>query len=84
MDVLTDHKAVGAAKLSDEPAPLQKKLPVRICDYVSFSDIHGHKHIGLVRWIGTDKSVVPDGTTIVGIEAVSEISCLFICIHDEC
>ena len=70
MDMLTDYKAVDAAKPSDEPVP--GKVPsVRIDDYVTFSDVHDHRHRGLVKWIGTDKSLLSDGTTIVGIEAVS-------------
>jgi len=71
MDILTDHKSADAAKLFDEPVPSENVLPVRICDYVTFSDKHGHQHRGLVRWIGTDKSILPDGTIIVGIESVS-------------
>jgi len=72
MDMLTDYRAADAAKLgTDEPVPLVKKPPVRADDYVTFNDARGHKHRGLVRWIGTDKSVLPDGSTIVGIETVS-------------
>jgi len=72
MDMLTDCKAADAAKPSDKPLPLGSIPPIRVCDHVTFSDKHGHKYGGLVRWIGTDKSVLPDGTTIVGIEAVSD------------
>jgi len=74
MDMLTDCKAADAAKPSDEPLPLWNIPPVKVCDHVTFSDNYGHKYGGLVRWIGTDKSVLPDGTTIVGIEAVSDSS----------
>ena len=73
MDMLTDYKAADAAKPSDEPVPSGNFPPVRTDDYVTFSDKHGYRHRGLVRWIGTDKSLLSDGTTIVGIEAVSEI-----------
>jgi len=73
MDMLTNYKFANAAKPSDQPAPPGKTPSVRICDYVMFSDVHGHKHRGLVRWIGTDISLNPDGTSIVGIEAVSSI-----------
>jgi len=62
--MLTGYKAA-------EPVLLGNIPPVRIWDHVTFSDKHGHEHRGLVRWIGTDKSVLHDATTIVGIEAVS-------------
>ena len=73
--MLTDYKAVSAAKLvSNELVPLERKPPIRICDSVTFCDVHGHKQRGLVRWIGTDNSILPDGTIIVGIETVSNSS----------
>ena len=64
VNLLSDNRAPDGAKPGN-------KTPVRISDHVMFSDAHGHKHRGLVRWIGTDKSVLPDGSTIVGIETVS-------------
>ena len=64
MDMLTGYNTAEPVQLGNIP-------PVRIGDRVTFGDKHGHKHRGHVRWIGTDKSVLPDGTTIVGIEAVS-------------
>jgi len=71
MDMLTDAMTAVAAKPLDKPVQSDKKATVRICDYVTFSDINDKKHRGLVRWIGTDKSILPDGTIIVGIETVS-------------
>ena len=74
MDMLTDYKAADAAKpVCNRLFPSEKKFSIRICDYVTFSDIHSHKHVGIVRWIGTDKSVLPDGTVIVGMETVSSL-----------
>jgi len=71
MDMLTNYKVADAAKPSDEPMPVEKKSPAKVDDFVSFGDINGQKHTGLVKWIGTDKSVLSDGTTIVGIITVS-------------
>ena len=64
VNLLSENRAPDGAK------PLQSGNKT-ISDHVTFSDAHGHKHRGLVRWIGTDKSVLPDGSTIVGIETVS-------------
>ena len=73
--MFTGYEAAGAAKpVTDKPVPSEKKRQIRICDYVTFSDVHGNRHRGLVRWIGTDKSVLLDGTTIVGIETVSGLT----------
>jgi len=77
MDMLTDYRAADAAKpITDGPMPSVKKPPIRADDHVTFSDVHGQKHRGLVRWIGTDKSVLPDGGDIVGIEPVSQFCTL--------
>ena len=81
MEMLTDYTVADAAKLvSDKPVPSEKKPPVRICDFVVFSDVHGDKHRGLVRWIGTDKSALPDGSTIVGIETVNSLNGIAMCL----
>ena len=73
--MLTDYKAAGAAKPSDEAVPAGNLPPVKVFDHVTFSDVHGQKHRGFVRWIGTDKSALPDGSAIVGIETVSVHVC---------
>jgi len=78
MDMLTNYKAADAARPSDEAVSL---APFRICDHVTFSDVHGDMHKGLVKWIGTDMLLMSDGTTIVGIEAVSclvQCACIFL------
>ena len=79
MDKLTDSDTVKAAKVtptSDKSAlkALSKDkdgTPIRLGDYVMFYDKNNEKLRGIVRWIGTNKSVQPDNTPIVGIEAVS-------------
>ena len=79
MDKLTDSNTVKAAKVtptSDKSAlkalPKDKDgTPIGLGDYVMFNDKNNEKLRGIVRWIGSNKSVQPDGTPIVGIEAVS-------------
>ena len=81
MDKLTDHDAVKAATVTPTSDPSLLKpvskdgdgVPISIGDYVTFYDKMNIRHRGVVRWIGTNKSFQPDGTPIVGIEAVSDI-----------
>ena len=49
-------------------------VPIRLGDIVRFYDKVNTIHRGIIRWIGTNESLLPDGTLIVGIEAVSDIS----------
>ena len=79
MDKLTDSDIVKAAKVTPTSGvsaliALSKDkdgTPIRLGDYVMFYDKNNEKLRGIVRWIGSNKSVQPDGTPIVGIEAVS-------------
>ena len=79
MDKLTDGDTVKAAKVtptsgvSASKAPPKDKdgNPIRLGDYVIFYNKHNDKLRGIVRWIGSNESVQPDGTPIVGIESVS-------------
>ena len=79
MDKLTDSDIVKAAKVTSTSGvsaliALSKDkdgTPIRLGDCVMFYDKNNEKLRGIVRWIGTNKSVQPDGTPIVGIEAVS-------------
>ena len=81
MDKLTDGDTVKAATVTQTSAPSTLKpastdkdgVPIRLGDYVTFFDNVNTRHRGVVRWIGTNKSFQPDGTPIVGIEAVSDI-----------
>ena len=77
MDKLTDADTVKAATVTptSKPFPVSKDgygVPIRSGDYVTFYNKMNIRHRGVVRWIGTDKSFQPDGTLIVGIEAVSD------------
>ena len=79
MDKLTDGDTVKAATvtptfdLSLKPMSTDVDgVPIRLGDYVTFYDKMFAKHRGVVRWIGTNKSFQPDGTPIVGIDAVSD------------
>ena len=79
MDKLTDGDTIEAATVTPTSAPSVVKsvstdkdgVPIRLGDYVTFYDKMNTKHRGVVRWIGTNKSFLPDGTPIVGIEVVS-------------
>ena len=81
MDKLSDGDTVKAAAVTPTSDPSLLKsvskdgdgVPVRLGDYVTFYDKMDIRHRGVVRWIGTNKSLLPDGTPIVGIEAVSDI-----------
>ena len=81
MDKLTDGDTVKAAKVTPKSDPSVVKsmptdkdgVPIRLGDYVKFYDKLFAKHRGVVRWIGTNKTFLPDGTPIVGIEVVSNI-----------
>ena len=74
MDKLTTNETASAAKVTEAATSLpttRDGLPVRLGDVVNFYDDGKQQHIGIVRWTGYDKSVCPDGTAIIGIEAVS-------------
>ena len=79
MDKLTDVSTVKAAKVipasnSSELKSVTKDrdgVPIRLGDYVMFYNKFNIKQRGIVRWLGTNKAFQPDGTPIVGIEAVS-------------
>lgn len=89
MDKLTDGDAVKAAKVTPTSDASSSKAPskdkdgahIRLGHYVMFFDKNNEKLRGIVRWIGTNKSVQSDGTPIVGIEAVSynqSITCTYV------
>ena len=78
MDKLTDGDTVKAARVTPSSDPLKPSskdgdgAPIRLGDHVKFYDNFNKRQRGIVRWIGSNKSVQPDGTPIVGIEAVSD------------
>ena len=79
MDKLTEIETTGAAKVTETADPSQipitkDGLPVRSGHVVTFFDQDNQQHMGIVRWTGYDKSVCPDGTAIIGIEAVSGLA----------
>ena len=79
MDKLTDVSTVETAKVtsasnSSELTKYRDGVPIRLGDYVVFYNKFNIKQQGIVRWLGTNKAFQPDGTLIVGIEAVSEIT----------
>ena len=79
MHKLTDVSTVEAAKVtptsnSSELTKYRDGVPIRLGDYVVFYNKFNLKQRGIVRWLGTNKTIRPDGTPIVGIEAVSEIT----------
>ena len=81
MDKLTDGDTVKAARVTPTSEPSVVKSvskdsrgdPIRLGDYVRFYNKFNMKQKGIVRWIGNNKSLLPDGTPIIGIEAVSDI-----------
>ena len=91
---MTDGDTVKAAKVTPtSDASSSKALskdkdgtPIRLGDYVMFFGKDNEKLRGIVRWIGTNKSVQPDGTPVVGIEAVSynQIMCYACMIQSFC
>ena len=46
--------------------------PFKLRDRVVFCNKYNQRLKGTVRWIGSNNSVLPDGTNIMGIEAVSD------------
>ena len=82
MDKLTDGSTVETAKVTPASNSSELKsvtkdrdgVPIRLGDFVMFYNKFNQKQRGIVRWLGTNKTFQPDGTPIVGIEAVSEIT----------
>ena len=67
-------KLTAPASNSSELIKYRDGVPIRLGDYVMFYNYLNIKQWGIVRWLGTNKTIQPDGTPIVGIEAVSEIT----------
>ena len=77
MDKLTDGDPSSLKPVSKDG----DGVPIRLGDHVKFYDKFVIRHRGVVRWIGTNKALLPDGTRIVGIEAVSDIQNIVCYVH---
>ena len=69
MDKLIDRDTVEVASMLKD----SHGNPIRLGDIVTFYDEFNMKPKGIVRWIGINRSLLPEGTPIVGIEVVSDI-----------
>ena len=74
MDKLSKPETSKSSQVQEtvqrHPSQIQD-VPLKLGDKVIFYDENDKPVNGVVRWIGRNKDVLPDGTKIVGIETVS-------------
>ena len=74
VDKLTDPETANAAKLMQSVQSTSKdeiKHEIKLGSLVTFYDSNNYEERGIVKWIGSDKSDLHNGTKIIGIEIVS-------------